>query len=282
MRKKVVKEKARAKFPEPLPRRMLVTKLVDHYVDDCEEILNDFPKEYRVELLDHMIDCLEVLAEYSRAPQKDIWKKYADLENVFLRKHRNRLQLYRQKRLSRYYWPETAVSETDVLSRDQYNSLPFDERGLSENEMENLFKRARSFLFNERDMTLLNEAPDDEAEQDLGKIPNKDPKATQSARLLAICYLLKQLGVEARNGIDISVVARFAHFLLGKNISVLSNSDIYKKLKKMPNIKSDQELIKDLAAIRPFFAEMELKDILFQIDKEIGLARKQLFKRNNS
>lgn len=286
--RKPIKRKERAKFPDPLPRRMLVSALLDAYSKDVGHVVSDFPAEYRVELLDHMIACLDILTEYSKTPEKHIWKKYTDLEEAFLKKHKSRLQLYRIKQFMLYYWPESAIMETNIFSAAQFNSMSGEEQVLSSKEMEQFFNHARNLLFKERDMVLLNEEPEEEfltkkqgdSEKETTELNGKDPAVSLSAQMLMIYYLLKQLGVEPRDTAAISDMARFAHFLLGKKVGILSNSEIYKKLKKMPNFKSDTELLKDLQAIRPHFAAVGLKDVLFEIDKEVGIIRKAKLKKN--
>ncbi len=99
---------------------------------------------------------------------------------------------------------------------------------------------------------------------------------TNSQLVLIFYYFFKNNGLEPRKSIDIAPIAKFLHLVTGKEFKTVVSSDFYKKLQKVPNFKSDKELINDLEAIKPLFQKVQLTEIVKMIDNEIDLARSEL------
>lgn len=136
---------------------------------------------------------------------------------------------------------------------------------------------------------------DEKCEMEISKInklslleqPPTQPKAklrlgdyTNSQLVLIFYYFFKQNGLEPRKNIDISPIAKFIHLITGKKFKKLVNSDFYKKLREVPNFKTDKELIKDLGVIKLLFKMVQLDEIVKMIENEIGIAG--IEKRNRS
>ncbi|MEI7594413.1 MAG: hypothetical protein WCK02_01600 [Bacteroidota bacterium] len=103
------------------------------------------------------------------------------------------------------------------------------------------------------------------------------PEMTQARQVLAIYYMLKaECETELRLNYNLSDVAKFAHLLMGAKITTIQKSEIYKKLRCMPNYNKDQQLLKDLQYIRPFFEALHLEKALNLIDAEIKTTKKNL------
>lgn len=102
------------------------------------------------------------------------------------------------------------------------------------------------------------------------------PTLTNSQLALAFHYVLKSLGLYARVNIDIASIARFIHAVTGKTYTRIHNSEFYKKLQRVPNSKTDRELIKDLAVVRSVLSQVELKEAALMVDNEIILARQEI------
>jgi hypothetical protein len=100
---------------------------------------------------------------------------------------------------------------------------------------------------------------------------------SNSQIVLVFYYFFKSLGLEPRtNNLDIAPVARFLHLITGTEITKIYNSEFYKKLKAVPNFKTDKELIKDLRIIRGYFEKVHLNNIVMSIENEINIAQNQI------
>lgn len=99
---------------------------------------------------------------------------------------------------------------------------------------------------------------------------------TNSQIVLIFYYFFKFNGLEPRVSIDIAPIAKFIHLITGKDFTTIPNSDFYKKLKSVPNFKSDKDLIIDLEAIKSLFKTVQLNEIVKMIENEIDQARTEL------
>ena len=99
---------------------------------------------------------------------------------------------------------------------------------------------------------------------------------TQTQWVLVYYYFLKYLGIEVRKNTNIVLVARFIHLATGTKYTKIQNSDINKKLAKVPNINTNKELVKDLTTIKSLFLEFDMKEVLQLIDSEIVKFKKEL------
>jgi len=99
---------------------------------------------------------------------------------------------------------------------------------------------------------------------------------TNSQIVLIFYYFFKFNGLEPRVSIDIAPIAKFIHLITGKDFTTIPNSDFYKKLKSVPNFKSDKDLMIDLEVIKPFFKTVQLNEIVKMIENEIDQARTEL------
>ena len=102
---------------------------------------------------------------------------------------------------------------------------------------------------------------------------------TTSQLVLIFYYGLKYLGIELRVNCDIAPAAKFIHLIVGKKVSLPSNSDIYKMLRKAPLVKSDKLLVKDLIIVKKAFQQVGLKEVVQSIDNEIDTAKKERKRR---
>jgi hypothetical protein len=98
---------------------------------------------------------------------------------------------------------------------------------------------------------------------------------SNSQLVLMFYYFLKGSGLEVRRDINVATTAKFIHLITGKEFTKIQNSEFNKKLQKVPNFKSDKELIKDLEVIKPLFQKVELNDIVKLIDAEIEIAKRE-------
>jgi hypothetical protein len=83
-------------------------------------------------------------------------------------------------------------------------------------------------------------------------------------------------GTEPRAMSNLTDVARFIHLLAQKKPILKTNSsDIYQKLQKSPNFKSDQSLITDLIYIKDLFKKHGIDGVIQLIENEINTAKQE-------
>lgn len=109
--------------------------------------------------------------------------------------------------------------------------------------------------------------------------PHEPPTSltlTNSQQVLAVYYVLDSWGVRPRINANISDIARFMHLITGRAYTCVDNSVFYKKLKRAPNFKKDQGLIKDLEVIKKSLLAVELKEVSLKVGTELRVAHQEI------
>ncbi len=104
---------------------------------------------------------------------------------------------------------------------------------------------------------------------------------TLNRRILANYFEWQALGYEPRRTGDVSAFARLLHFKLGVGHKKIVNSEIYKRLRKVPNIVSDDKLLSDLNYIRKYYVNTNMDLVVEMIDREIALIKLESEKNSN-
>ena len=133
------------------------------YMQDCEASLIDFPDDKKVEFLEHLLECFDIIEKYFANPTPENYKIYANKENAFLKKHGTRLKMYRQLNMYRYYGDNTILVEKSIYTADEWNALGKEQK-LNADEYAEFIDLCRSRLYLERDVFLLRQNPEDERE----------------------------------------------------------------------------------------------------------------------
>ena len=144
-----------------IERKRVPAFLSRKYMQDCEASLADFPDDKKVEFLEHLLDCFDIIEKYFANPTPENYKIYANKENAFLKKHGTRLKMYRQTRMYLYYGDSTLLVDKDIYTADEWNALGKEQR-LSANEYAEFIDLCRSRLYLERDFFMLRQNPEDE------------------------------------------------------------------------------------------------------------------------
>lgn len=146
-----------------IERKRVPAFLSRKYMQDCEASLADFPDNKKVEFLEHLLECFDIIEKYFANPTPENYKVYANKENAFLKKHGTRLKMYRQTRMYLYYGDHGLLIEKDIYTPDEWNELGKEQR-LSEDEYAEFIDLCRSRLYLERDFFMLKQSPEDEIE----------------------------------------------------------------------------------------------------------------------
>jgi hypothetical protein len=150
---------------KPLDPTRAIDLLTSQFIKDYRASLADFPDNKKVELVEHILSCLDCAEIFWKNQTSADWKILADKENAFLKKHGKRLKMYKQKRMYLYYGDRHLLSEKNVYTTDEWNSLSHDKQMFSPSEYDSFFEACRRVLYNERDFLLLEQNPEDEAEE---------------------------------------------------------------------------------------------------------------------
>jgi hypothetical protein len=147
---------------KPINRKQVPDLLATKFIKDYTASIAKFPQDKKVEFLEHILQCFDIVEKYWANQTNQNWKIYADKENAFLKKHGNRLKMYRQTRMYLYYGDRHLLSEKGVYTTDEWNELSHEKQILSPEEFSDFFTICRNYLYNERDYLLLEQNPEDE------------------------------------------------------------------------------------------------------------------------
>lgn len=245
----------------------LAGRLAMKYSKDFRGVMEHYSMEDKIYLTERLIDVTDLFVHRNN-------EDYANEANAIfedlLKKYRNKLKPFVMASFPTYYDVAYCLTEHSIISAKEFNARS--PQPLNDAAFHHFLELVTRLLTNVRyEFYLESEHPD------LDKAIENDTASefTLARQLLTLYFLLKTLGIEPRSTVDIAPVARFAHLITGTSFHTLQNSNLYKKLKKVPNFKEDKALIKDLEFIIPFFKEINLEKTVLLIENEIKLAKKK-------
>jgi hypothetical protein len=152
------KLKTEAKL-ERIDRSRVPDLLVRKYMKDYEACLVDFPDTKKIDLLEHLLDCLDIFERYVANPTDENYKVYSDKE------YGSRLQTYYHKKIYLYYGDDQALIEKEIYTVEEWNNLGKMQK-LSPEEFARFIPACRRVLYLERQFLLLYLPPEDEKNTD--------------------------------------------------------------------------------------------------------------------
>jgi hypothetical protein len=255
-------------------RRTVAAILAKKFINDYDEVMKHYTVEQQVELTGHLLQVIELMQEYQESNDDKLFKKLQKEEMALTAKYKGTLKPYKTKSFHKYFQYDIILAEKGLYTSEEYNKLPGDEQGLSENEIKSFLLTCQKSLNNSLERLYLQEPSgktQPSTEESLNGQSDKD--ITRSRQMLAIYYLLKAgFNIEHRKSSNVSDVAKFVHLMTGTKYSGLSNSEIYKKYKAIPSLKEGAELVKDLKFIRPYFESLEINEAVKMINADIEKA----------
>ncbi len=218
------------------------------------------------------------ILKYFKTKDESIYSNYAERENELLKKYGKAFKPLASKQFHYLFNFSIILSQKEYYTTEEFNNLEDQENDLTELDikqltqaMNNLLHGELHFLYLEREPqfeTKAKEKPSDETD---------DKEMTEARQLLAVYYLLKSgFGIEHRSSNSVSEVTLFAHLLLGKKYTSLQTSSIYKKYKLIPNYNKDEQLVKDLKYIKPYFEKLDIQKAVELINKDLETTIKEL------
>jgi len=259
-------------------RRTAAALLAKKFVNDYDEVMKHYETVQQIELTGHVMKIIEFMQEYQKSKDDGLFKKWQREELVLAEKYKNTLKPYKAKSFHKYFQYDIVLTEQDLYTAKEYNKLPANEQGLSDNEIKTFLLTCQKSLNNSLERLYLQEPSEKtqvtkpiSKEESLGDQPDKE--MTRSRQMLTIYYLLKAVFyIEHRRSTNVSDIAKFVHLMTGIKFNGLNNSDIYKKYQTIPAHKEGAELIKDLRFIRPYFESLGINDAVKMIQTDIEKA----------
>jgi hypothetical protein len=273
---------------QPAPfRRVLVNKLAMCFSGEYRECMGHYAPVVQAELAASLKTVFENLLLFAgavdEAERNAAHAAALEVENTLLKKYGRELKPYRSKKFMGYFFFDTVLADKGILTTEEYNALPGEQQCLSDTEASTFAWHCIRLLENELPLIMLEIEPEG-ANGHSGNLGNTDAENssgfTRSRQLLAIHFLLSVgFGIEPHNGNDMSSLARLAHLLTGTPYTSLQNSEIYKKYRRLPNIKTGLPYISDLQYIRGFFNEIGLQKVIEAIDTETSREQGEMAKK---
>lgn len=295
-------------------RHKIIHGLSRRFIQETYAAIEDTPPVLALDIVNHLLEMLLLLEEYSASEEDSVSERFFQGEERFIRKWGRLLKPYRKQHFEVYFQPEVLLTDKGIISLDEFNELPSEEKYATKIELAQFIKFVQRFLEATQYQLLIEQPPSDEAMQALSKDPSvadridnlllgenaggSDPKSnkhkkdrqeeeiepeqgrafgnTKTRSRLALYFLVKAAGVEPRTGSAVSALAKLAHFITGEKLTTLNNSNTYKFYLQMPDYKTAKGRLEDLNFIRPFFEELGMNKALDLIDSEIVRANAAL------
>lgn len=159
---KTKKKQEEIKIPT---RRLVLGLLAQKYAEDYQASILAFPEDKRIEFIEHLLECLDIIEAYFASPTEENWKPYAQKENAFLKKHGKRLKIYNQKQMHLYYGDIRVLVAKGIYQSKDWNALKPEEQELSPKEFAAFLHLCRNGLHNDRNFLLQEQTPEDEREE---------------------------------------------------------------------------------------------------------------------
>jgi hypothetical protein len=168
------------------------------------------------------------------------------------------------------------LSTVDIMKTDDFLEYHLKESfGDNFNEfklfLENILIKYKDFLQDKHEIVVNRfiKQKEKQAITDIKIEEGRNKESTLRRQVMAIKYLLDEIGVSQ---IDNTEIARFAEFLTGRlsKSSNIKNTSIYKMIPKPLN-KSDKATREDLQYVRNYFEKLNIASILKRINEEIAV-----------
>lgn len=262
--------------------------LATNFFTEYDDLMKHYNFEQQIELTDHLLLMIDEIEAFAHNPDKDIYKGFAIREDILLKKYRKSYTPYYEVGFFLYFNFESAIFDKEVIDK-RYEPLVFQAQEIIDC-VKTFVMYCHFFLHSRRQDRYTETEPDpnfeinsfnqqqpiiqryflDKKEIEDVFVQTNDKESTQARQLLAIYYLLKVgFNVVPRENNPVSDIARLAHLLTGTKLKPINQSELYKKLLKMPTFKKGIPLVKDLLFIRSYFEVAGLEKILQQVNADL-------------
>jgi hypothetical protein len=214
------------------------------------------------------------------------------IDEQLLAKFRHKMKVFVSCKLHYYFSPDTTYQES-LNQRLQINPaviLDKDEFFELTERLYQILDMVKTDLYlkepNKPDLVNDTSKLQELAEQKTGKTMKGSSKSTRneftrSRQTIAMNYLFQSVGLKVRGEISVVSLARLAHLLSAMPYEDANDTSIGKMMKKLPDMTQNKHYEKDLEFVRKHFVDVQLKEAVELIDKELALLEKKLkFKKN--
>jgi hypothetical protein len=139
--------------------------LATKFKKDYREAAQSFPPDRKIELYEHLIECLKIYESMLYDPSDESWDKYINLENVFHKKEGKRLKVYSEKDMTIYFGDVNAFVKKGVFTPEQWKSFEPEKKEFTIDWAMFFIGLCRGMLIMECKSIWLELPPEDELEQ---------------------------------------------------------------------------------------------------------------------
>ncbi len=135
-------------------------QLSQKFNTDFFQCVSAFPQSHKLEFIEHLLDCFDLIDVYLNDPTKSNYEPYKLKEDAFLKIHKGTLKPYVQLKMYLYFGSEIVLLEKDIITKEDYNSILPEQQSLSYSQWQTFFNLCRNLLYFEKRTCLLNQLPD--------------------------------------------------------------------------------------------------------------------------
>jgi hypothetical protein len=246
-------------------------------------ILNEFAQccqllsiDEQIHFADTMIKILPII--YNDETNIQIW---TEIEYELYMKYRHKMRYFVASGFINHFFRRSDQTvmffKKEMNNAEPYSPEEYDEFFI---QVFTMLDNIKTFLYiADPESKGLSKVNKEEEKIILAPISTGKPKIFDSRpqQVLLMYYIAKGLGVRAKIEIPATKMAEFFHGLLGWEYSDINNSEIYKLLKKAPNIKTNERLLyNDLLWVKSQIELLGLVNVLEFIDKELKELEKHI------
>jgi len=268
-------------------RKELIQSLLKSFLNDLGESAKPLTVEETINFIGVLMEYLKgVYNDEPSIPEYDYEGNPFDedefIETHLLKPYRNKMVGFIKTRLT-YYFAKDEFKKTQLFQK-----LKINEAVLNGEEYQEYILRIYVILRNIKTNLYLKpiEQTEENLEESQKLIASEEElvrqgfkphskEFTRTRQVLLYYFMLQVMGLTKLDAFT-SDYSRFAHFLfyLPYQPDKLGNSEIYKMLKKAPNLKENKSLIKDLEFIRELFELIKSEKGVALVQKEIDSRKK--------
>ncbi|MGZ4041735.1 MAG: hypothetical protein ACXVO9_00950 [Bacteroidia bacterium] len=224
-----------------------IAKYKRHFFSEFRKCIKELSLDEQI----HFTNTLVEMSVYAYQDQTD--PHIFELQDrELLAKYRHRMKYYVLSGFVNFLFDEPVHFEK-ACTKAEIN--PADLRDDLENG--NVFMELTGMMENIKTLLYISEpkakgAESDKMELETDKLLERSTPAvgrkngiTTARQVLTLYYLFKAMGIKMRGDVNVSVMAKFLHLLLGWDYADINNSQIYKLLKLAPKVKEDKKSLKE-------------------------------------
>src|SRR6218665_2582087 len=134
-----------------VPRNQWAIRLSMAFTNDYDEIIKHYKQPQQEELTEHLIGMLNVMYDYVQTNRNEDYERYVKSENDLQKKYGKAFEPFASKHFYMYFRFEMIVVHKNVITTEEYNSLPgSEEQTLKPEEIRSFVQLSLNYLYHSR------------------------------------------------------------------------------------------------------------------------------------